>query len=363
MSFRLTEREILLALRNLAEPQRHEWHRWECHEAAKQHLREGLLADQAARRVIEAALHQLKCENDEHFLLLHERFWQGKTVAAVGHRLGKSMSGVHSRQRSAVARLTQLVNASHAASAERLEAAAAESVDVRHADHKRRSRAVLPVVVVATIVLLVASRPGLDPPPLTSSSTTATPRAASSSATASRQTTGIVPTSRPMPDASADHLTPTATTTPGDLVPSPAAPAPEVLSGRLSVVTPPNGNHVAGLVPFSWSWDGSLGAGEVFDVLICPGETCQPVRGQTNTTALHWRWCPNHGTGAYRWYVAVIDGTTKQQLGPRSDVFSFVWTGGTCGAQAQTDSGSASGASRDEPREDNAKPPMPTVSP
>lgn len=108
-------------------------------------------------------------------------------------------------------------------------------------------------------------------------------------------------------------------------------PTEEVLAvtggWAIELLQPRDGVQVQGLVTFRWTWADSLSPGEIFDVRVCKGESCQPRFGKTNVGETTWRWLPDEGPGIYRWQVVVIDGWTKQEKGIRSDVRSFEWRG------------------------------------
>ena len=128
-------------------------------------------------------------------------------------------------------------------------------------------------------------------------------------------------TATPMPTA-----TPTATRAPTQT----PTPVPAIMP-----LNPANGASVSGPVTFHWTWSGTWGPGETFDVKVCKGEGCQPQFGITNTRDTTWAWCPNAGEGVYRWKVEVIDDATKQPKGPMSEVWDFTWEGG-CGSPPPT---------------------------
>jgi serine/threonine protein kinase len=126
-------------------------------------------------------------------------------------------------------------------------------------------------------------------------------------------------------------------------------PKPSPTSNRIvALVEPVNGTSGVGMIAFRWAGTARLRPGEVFDVRVCKGEGCQPKFGKTNTSDVIWHWCPDWvwvspgegrkesiGSGdVLRWQVVVIDEQTKQDKGPKSEVWQFVWQGGMCGQKS-----------------------------
>jgi serine/threonine protein kinase len=99
-------------------------------------------------------------------------------------------------------------------------------------------------------------------------------------------------------------------------------------SSAIRLVAPNNGAVASGLIAFRWEWPRKQG--EIFDVRVCHRKDCQPNSGKTNVAETTWLWCPDEGGGVYHWMVVVIDEATKQEKGPRSDIWQFTW-GGVCG--------------------------------
>jgi hypothetical protein len=132
---------------------------------------------------------------------------------------------------------------------------------------------------------------------------------------------------------SAPTVTPRATRTPTTATPT-ATRIPTMTAvpeANITLIRPANGATEQNLVTFQWQWTRALDQGEIFDVRVCKGDDCQPRFGKTNTADTTWVWCPDDGTGAYRWQVMVIDRASKQTKGPASEVWQFHWEGGECG--------------------------------
>lgn len=114
-----------------------------------------------------------------------------------------------------------------------------------------------------------------------------------------------------------------------------ATPIPPPPTGGVALLEPADGARVRDRVTFRWSWTGSLGPGEIFDVRVCKGEGCVPQFGKTNTGEMVWVWQPDQGGGLYRWQVVVIrkEGDRVIEERAHSAVWGFEWTGGGGGGE------------------------------
>jgi serine/threonine protein kinase len=122
-----------------------------------------------------------------------------------------------------------------------------------------------------------------------------------------------------------------------ELIISWETPTPTPLVYPVDLSNPANGSTQSGLVAFEWTWAGTLGPTETFDVRVCNLESCQPQFGITNTRDTRHIWCPEYGSGVYRWQVVVILREGDQIIGERalSEVWEFTWIG-ECGSPTPT---------------------------
>lgn len=180
----------------------------------------------------------------------------------------------------------------------------------------------LPVVVggfvgilIIALALIISSGPLLVPLETPTPEQKAVAMLPTETATVMLATHTPTLTATPMPTA-----TPTATRVPTQT----PTPAPVI-----TLLEPLNGVFMSGLVTFRWTWSGTWGPDEFFDVRVCEGEGCEPQFGITNTRDFAtYPWCPDAGEGIYRWKVEVIDSETKQSKGPTSEVWEFDWRDG-----------------------------------
>ena len=106
----IDEKLVLQALKGIRKPDKVDWTAWEDLEVVAQKLGPNQRQlDKAVREVLKEALEELKDEDQQQFLLLSRRFWIGETVTKEAERLDRSKTVVQDRQRTAIARLTQLI--------------------------------------------------------------------------------------------------------------------------------------------------------------------------------------------------------------------------------------------------------------
>ena len=146
----------------------------------------------------------------------------------------------------------------------------------------------------------------------------------------------VIPTATPTNTrAPTVTWTPTTTSTPMSVptntsTPQPKATATPSLYEIAPVpISPPDGASLSGAITLQWSWVGSLGSGEYFDVRVWkPG---QPAYGVAWTETPAWTGTPPHGGGTYNWQIIVIrgrDGRWEEDLTPPSETWTFSWSGG-----------------------------------
>jgi hypothetical protein len=203
------------------------------------------------------------------------------------------------------------------------------------------------VAAFLAMVALVSIWRGLVPasyPPQEASGVTVTP-APPSPATATAPPTAIatplgeaLPGRTPASTAPPAAASPTTPTRPPEATPRPPTPddrpAPGT-AGSIALLPPAVTDGTSGLLRLAWQAPALL-PGTVFDVRVCSGADCRPAFGRTNVAEPVWLWCPDEGAGSYRWQVVVVDATSKQVVGPRSDIGSLDWAGGDCAEPPST---------------------------
>jgi hypothetical protein len=177
----------------------------------------------------------------------------------------------------------------------------------------------------ATEVIVVAPT---TPTPTATPTVTLTPMRTPIPTQTNTPTATLTPTSTP---------TPTQTNTPTPVPPS-ATPVPThtpTMSPTATPVAPklsnpPNGVDLVGQITLSWTWDGSLGSDEYFDVRVW--KDGRQAWGVAWTKETQWTGDPLHGDGNYNWQIVVIrgrDGQWESDRSPPSEIRRFSWSGGS----------------------------------
>jgi serine/threonine protein phosphatase PrpC len=188
-----------------------------------------------------------------------------------------------------------------------------------------------------TLTLTATSTPTSTETPTATPTGTPTATPTGTPTTTPTATPTPTPTATPTPTSTSTGTpTPTSTDTPMPTATPPptstptVTPTPTPLVYPVDLSEPANGIRLSGTVTFRWTWSGTLGTAETFDVRVCSTEGCQPVSGITNTRDTWHTWCPAYGTGVYRWQVVVILREGEKVINERahSEVWEFDWAGG-----------------------------------